>query len=112
MASKKCVVLSIGNIIGDKTPKGLVSVSCEATPRMLAFTVNVLIFNSFVIRNIKNWMSHLFPFSSNCEAQARIGKGRRKASKLKALPRAYIKVGCHTPTTTTTTTISHKFNFN
>ena len=36
-----------------------------------------------------------------CEAQARIGKGwqsRRKASKLKALPRAYIKVGCHLPT--------------
>ena len=33
-----------------------------------------------------------------CEAQARIGKGwplRQKASKLKALPRAYIKVGCH-----------------
>ena len=42
----------------------------------------------------------------NCEAQARIGKGwpsRRKASKLKPLPRAYIKVGCHPPTTTTTT---------
>ena len=36
-----------------------------------------------------------------CEAQARIGKGwqsRRKASKLKALPRAYTKVGCHPPT--------------
>ena len=31
------------------------------------------------------------------EAQARIGKGwpsRRKASKLKALPRAYTKIGC------------------
>ena len=39
---------------------------------------------------------------SYCEAQARIGKGwpsRQKASKLKALPRAYIKVGCHPPTT-------------
>ena len=39
----------------------------------------------------------------SCEAQARIGKGwpsRRKASKLKPLPRAYIKVGCHPPTTT------------
>ena len=33
--------------------------------------------------------------SGYCEAQARIGKGwpsRQKASKLKALPRAYIKV--------------------
>ena len=68
ITSKKCVVLSIGNIIGigDKTPKGLVSVSCEATPRMLALTVNVLIFNSFVIRNIKNWISYLRlrPFSN------------------------------------------------
>ena len=39
----------------------------------------------------------------SCEAQARIGRGwpsRRKGSKLKALPRAYIKVGCHPPTTT------------
>ena len=38
-----------------------------------------------------------------CDAQARIGKGwpsRQKASKLKALPRAYIKVGRHLPTTT------------
>ena len=42
-----------------------------------------------------------FQWSVYCEAQARIGKGwplRRKASKLKALPRAYIKVGCHPPT--------------
>ena len=41
----------------------------------------------------------------SCEAQARIGTGwpsRQKASKLKPLPRAYIKVGCHLPTTTTT----------
>ena len=51
----------------------------------------------------------MIPF---CEAQARarqesgksqamIGEGwpsRRKASKLKPLPRAYIKVGCHPPT--------------
>ena len=64
LTSKKCAVLSIGNIIGDKTPKGLVSVSCEATPRMLALTVYGLIFNSFVIRNIKNWISHLLPFSN------------------------------------------------
>ena len=43
-----------------------------------------------------------------CEAQARVRQGsarngkewqsRRKASKLKPLPRAYIKVGCHPPT--------------
>ena len=44
---------------------------------------------------------------SSGEGQARIGKGwplRRKASKLKPEPRAYIKVGCHhhPPTTTTT----------
>ena len=39
---------------------------------------------------------------SYCEAQAMIGKGwpsRRKATKPKPLPRAYIKVGCHLPTT-------------
>ena len=38
-----------------------------------------------------------------CEAQARTGKGwplRRKTLKLKPLPRAYIKVGCHPPPTT------------
>ena len=43
---------------------------------------------------------------SSGKGQARIGKGwqsRRKASKLKPLPRAYTKVGCHLPTTTTTT---------
>ena len=37
-----------------------------------------------------------------CEAQARKGKGgplRRKALKLKPLPRAYIKVGWHPPPT-------------
>ena len=43
-----------------------------------------------------------------CEAQARVRQGsarngkewqsRRKASKLKPLPRAYTKVGCHPPT--------------
>ena len=48
---------------------------------------------------------------SFCEAQARVrqekarkgkyGK-RKKALKPKPLPRAYIKVGCHPPTTTTT----------
>ena len=40
----------------------------------------------------------------NCEAQSRIGKGwqsRLKALKLKPLPRAYTKVGCHHPPTTT-----------
>ena len=34
------------------------------------------------------------------KGQARMGKGwplRQKASKLKPLPRAYIKVGCHLP---------------
>ena len=39
---------------------------------------------------------------SFCEAQARMGKGwpfRQKVSKLKALPRAYVKVGCHPPPT-------------
>ena len=39
---------------------------------------------------------------SYCEAQAMIGKGwpsRRKAAKPKPLPKAYIKVGCHLPTT-------------
>ena len=48
-----------------------------------------------VVQNLLYW--------NNCEAQARIGKGwqsRQKASKLKALPRAYIKIGCHPPTTT------------
>ena len=42
---------------------------------------------------------------SSGKGQVRIGKGwpfRRKASKLKPLPRAYIKVGCHPPPTTTT----------
>ena len=45
-----------------------------------------------------------------CEAQARVGKGwlsRQKALKLEALPRAYIKVGCHLPTNTT----HRMFNF-
>ena len=50
-------------------------------------------------------------YSDFCEAQARVrqgrarkGKGwplRQKASKLKPLPRAYTKVGCHPPTTRT-----------
>ena len=53
-----------------------------------------------------------------CEAQARVrqgrarkgkgGQSRRKASKLKPLPRAYIKVGCHPPPLPPPT---HKFNF-
>ena len=44
---------------------------------------------------------------SSGKGQARIGKGwqsRRKASKLKPLPRAYIKVGCHHPPPPPTTT--------
>ena len=42
---------------------------------------------------------------SSGKGQARIGKGwqsRRKASKLKPLPRAYTKVGCHPPPPPTT----------
>ena len=56
---------------------------------------------------------HLYMFENEkkyCEAQARIGKGwpsRRKALKLKALPRAYTKFGCHPPPATTHQT----FNF-
>ena len=48
---------------------------------------------------------------SSGKGQARIGKGwqsRRKALKLKPLPRAYIKVGCHHPPPPPTT---HKFKF-
>ena len=47
---------------------------------------------------------------SSGKGQARIDKGlplRRKALKVKPLPRAYIKVGCYNPPTTTT----NKFNF-
>ena len=43
------------------------------------------------------WMQNLSLWSSG-KGQARMGKGwplRRKASKPKPLPRAYIKVGCH-----------------
>ena len=46
-----------------------------------------------LIQNAKN--GGVLENSGYCEAQARIGKGwpsREKASKLKALPRAYIKV--------------------
>ena len=45
---------------------------------------------------------HTFMLFYSCEAQARVRQGsardgplRRKALKLKPLPRAYIKVGCH-----------------
>ena len=48
---------------------------------------------------------HTFMLFYSCEAQARVRQGsardgplRRKALKLKPLPRAYIKVGCHPPT--------------
>ena len=49
----------------------------------------------------------IFKLWSSGKGQARIDKGwqsRQKASKLKPLPRAYTKVGCHPPPTTTTTT--------
>ena len=47
---------------------------------------------------------------SSGEGQARICKGwqsRQKASKLKPLPRAYTKVGCHPPPPPPTTTTTH-----
>ena len=48
-----------------------------------------------------NWHVHtMYILWSSGKGQARIGKGwplRWKASKLKPLPRAYTKVGCHHP---------------
>ena len=68
-------------------------------------TVIFLIFcSTYGIIESKSKLVILYKFLwSSGKGQARIGKGwqsRQKASKLKPLPRAYTKVGCHPPPTT------------
>ena len=71
--------------------------------------VNILSYFNIRVNNKKKVVLVVKLRQGSGKGQARIDKGwqlRRKASKLKPLPRAYIKVGCHLPTTTTHPPIS------